>query len=147
LHYQSEMNRLFERDQAYRSDSTIRRINSAAEDLVEYLFFSGEFHLTSPVTGNSTFIEQFANKALRDDEGRSLRDLELNQRLLRYPCSYLVYSESFLSLPEPVLTIVKTRMLDVLAGKDESEKFLHLSADDRKNILEILTQTHPLFCG
>jgi len=142
---QSEMNRILRRGAEYHSESTTRRINSAAEQLVRYLFFSEEFELTSPIEQETKFAKQFVSSEVRDSKGRSLRDLDLKKRLLRYPCSYLVYTDSFLGLPKPVLDRVEARMLEVLTGEDESEEFSHLSADDRANILEILTETHPLF--
>ena len=145
LHHQAEMNRLFKRDAAYRSDSTKRRLDSAAEELVEYLFFCGEFQLTSPIKGNSRFAKQFEANAIRSARGRSLRDLDLKTRLLKHPCSYLVYTDSFVSLPDSIMSIVKTRMLEILTGADKTEAFAHLSDSDRENILKILTETHPLF--
>ncbi len=144
-HYQDEMNRILERDADYQSESTVRRIRSAAEALVRYLLFSDEFELTSPVTGSPGFAEAFMSRGVRDSQGRSLRDLDLHNRLLRYPCSYLIYSESFNSLPPTVLDIVKSRMTEILTGKDNSDDYAHLTPEDRRNIFEILAETHPLF--
>ena len=81
----------------------------------------------------------------RDSKGRSLRDLDLKRRLLKYPCSYLIYSDSFNALPDPVLKRVKQRLIEVLTGEDRSEDFLHLSPEDRRSILEILRETHLVF--
>ncbi|WP_202907578.1 hypothetical protein [Mariniblastus fucicola] len=145
LHQQATMNELFERTADYRSDTTQRRLDSAASELVEYLFFANEFKLTSPVKGRSEFAESFMSKGVRCSQGRSLRDLDLQTRMLRYPCSYLVYTESFNALPKPILEIVKVKMLAVLREENDSETFAHLGARDRKAILEILGETHPLF--
>ena len=60
-----------------------------------------------------------------------------------YPLSYLVYSESFDALPGRVRDYVLGKIHDVLTGKDTSKDFAHLSADDRKAILEILGATKP----
>lgn len=145
LAQQSQMNRILDRPADYRSESTVRRIKNASEKLVQYLLFVDEFRMTSPIKGNSRFSEEFAREGIRDAKGRSLRDLDLKTRLLRYPCSYLVYSDSFLSLPAQIRNQVTQRMRDVLTGSDQSKEFAHLSANDRRNILEILTETHPLF--
>lgn len=145
LQYQIEMNRLLEREPDYQSDSTQRRIRGAAEDLVRYLFFVDEYVLTSPVQGKPEFVEQFLSRAVRDDQGRSLRDLDLQTRLLKYPCSYLVYTDAFLQMPVEVRQIVLERMREILEGRDTSKPFRHLSPDQRREILEILEQTHPLF--
>jgi hypothetical protein len=141
----AKMNRILERDPDFRSDSSVRIIASAADDLVQYAFFVDEFELTSPVAGNSTFTDDFAKQAIRDSQGRSLRDFDLKKRLLRYPCSYLVYSDSFCSMPEAVKKVVKRRMIEVLTGQDKSEPFQHLTDEDRRSILEILRETHPWF--
>ena len=63
--------------------------------------------------------------------------------MFRYPCSYLVYSDSFAALPPEAKDYVLGRMLEILQGTDESAKFSHLSADDRRAILEILRATLP----
>ena len=78
-------------------------------------------------------------------KGRSLRDLDLERRMFRYPCSFLIYSESFDKLPSPMLNYVEERLIQVLQGKDQSEEFAHLSPRDRTIILEILVQTKAGF--
>jgi hypothetical protein len=42
-----------------------------------------------------------------------------------------------------VKTYVLAKIHGVLTGKDESKAFSHLSAEDRKAILEILSETKP----
>jgi len=143
LHYDGVMNEALDRPAEYRSESTERRIAAAAEDLLEGLLFVEEFPLTSPVEGVSDFTADFQAQGPRDDAGRSLRDLDLKRRLFRYPCSYLIYSDSFDALPEPVKQIVTNRLLEVLRGAETDEKFTHLSADDRSAIIGILRDTKP----
>ena len=69
---------------------------------------------------------------------------DLTERLFRFPCSYLVYSDGFRSLPEGVRSRVWQRMVEVLSGRDTSDEFHHLSAEDRAAVLEILTETTRL---
>jgi hypothetical protein len=71
------------------------------------------------------------------------RDFDLERRLFKYPCSYLVYSPSFAALPAEARDYVLRRMWEVLTGADQSEKFEHLSAADRVAVLEILTESLP----
>lgn len=121
--------------------STQHRIDTAVEELLGYLFFSGEAKLTSPVKGTSAFAEEFAKAGPRDAKGRSLRDFDLHTRMFRYPCSYMIYSNAFKSLPPIVKDRLRARMEEVLSGKDTSAAFAHLSAADRTAIREILQAT------
>jgi hypothetical protein len=141
MHYQQSLNRELHEPADKVWDSTKSRIKSAGEPLVEYLLFSGEAELTAPIRGTSGFVEEFAQRGPRDRQGRSLRDFDLETRLFKYPCSYLVYSPSFAALPHEVKEYVLRRMNEVLTGTDQSDKFKHLSAADREAILEILGDT------
>jgi hypothetical protein len=143
MHYQQALNREMGEPADHIWDSTKSRIKSACEPLVEYLLFSGEAKLTAQVAGTSTFTTEFSQYGLRDTLGRSLRDFDLQQRLFKYPCSYLVYSPSFAALPAEARDYVLRRMWEVLSSQEQTEKFAHLSAADRQAILTILTETLP----
>jgi hypothetical protein len=141
LHQEAELNRELGESKAHRWDSTTTRIKSAGEALVKYLLCSGETELKGEIRGTSTFADEFQRLGPRDPQGRSLRDLDLNRRLFKYPCSYLIYSEAFDALPAEAKTYVYGRLWDVLGGKDQGPDFAHLSAQDRRAILEILRAT------
>ena len=143
VHYQQALNREMGAPPDHVWDSTKSRIKSACEPLVEYLLFSGEAQLTARLEGTTTFASEFVQRGPRDAQGRSLRDLDLERRLFKYPCSYLIYSPSFAALPAEAREFVLRRIWDVLKGADQSEKFSHLSAADRAAVLEILTETLP----
>jgi hypothetical protein len=116
---------------------------SAAEDLVRYLLFANEAPLEGPVKGTSGYTEDFASRGPRDPLGRSLRDFDLQKRIFKYPCSYLIYSEAFDALPEPAKQYVYHRLYEVLTGREQSPAFARLTAEDRKAVLEILLATKP----
>jgi hypothetical protein len=143
MHYQQTLNRELNEPAERMWDSTKSRIKSAGEPLVEYLLFCDEAKLSARIDGTSGFAAEFAGRGSRDGQGRSLRDFDLNTRLFKYPCSYLVYSPSFAALPCQVKDYVVGRMHEVLDGKDKSDKFAHLSDADRQAIDEILTETLP----
>lgn len=134
-----------------RRASTQSRIKSAGEPLVRALLFAGEAPLTEPVAGTSAFAKEFAGGGPRDKAGRSLRDLDLQTRLFRYPCSFLIYSEAFDALPGPAKEYVFARLAEILGGKEQSKEqsreFAHLSPADRQAILEILRETKPDFAA
>ncbi|MEZ6066949.1 MAG: hypothetical protein R3B90_14885 [Planctomycetaceae bacterium] len=142
-HLDGIMNKALDRDPNYQSESTERRIARAGDKLLECLLYSGEFQLTSPVAGSAEFVKSFAAHGPEDSQGRSLRDFDLEHRMFRYPCSYLIYSDAFAQLPQPVRRHVLERLRQVLSGEDQSETFAHLTADDRQAIREILEQTLP----
>jgi hypothetical protein len=141
LHYQEEMNRMLGKEADQPLESVERRIQRAGDLLVEAMLFADETELTAPVHGASKFSERFADSGPRDSQGRSLRDLDLEHRLLRYPCSYLIYSRSFDALPEVVRSYVYQRLWNILANGDDAEEYEHLSAADRRAIMEILRDT------
>ncbi len=143
LHDEAEFNKALGRPADYRSDSTLRRIKNAGEPVVQYMLFCEEAQLTDPIKGTSGFAEEFAQRGPRDRKGRSLRDFDLKHRLFAYPCSYIIYSEAFEALPTAVKDYVLRRLWEVLSGQDTSKEFAHLSAADRRAILEILRETKP----
>jgi hypothetical protein len=105
------------------------------------MLFSGEAKLTEPLKGTSGFAAEFQQAGPRDKQRRSLRDFDLSKRLFKYPCSYLIYSESFNQLPDEVKDYVYRRLWQVLTGRDSSPDFAHLTESDCNAILEILLET------
>ena len=51
------------------TESTSRRVDSAAEQLVEYLLFSDEAQLEGPIKGTSNFASEFSQRGPRDRRG------------------------------------------------------------------------------
>lgn len=141
IDYDAMMNHLSGKPASTISESTARRIKSTGDRLVESLLFVNEAKLTEPIKGTSGYAERFTKQGPRDKCGRSLRDLDLATRLLKYPCSYLIYSDDFEGLPPLSKEYVWRCLWDILSGQDQSEGFAHLSATDREAIVEILRDT------
>ncbi len=129
-------------DAGHHSESTTSRIKASCEPLVQYLLMSGETKLSHPITGSSSFAKDLAARGPRDSKGRSLRDLDLQHRLFRYPCSFLVYSKSMTQLPAEAKRYVYHRLFEVLSGKDTSNAFAHVTSGDRAAVSQILRDTH-----
>jgi hypothetical protein len=123
-----------------RDPDTAAALDRAAIEVVGYLLFVDEAPLDG-VRGTSGFAERFSALGPHDGKGRSLRDLDLDRRLLRYPCSYMIYSEAFDALAPAAKDAVYQRMWRVLSGADTSAKYAGLSAFDRQAIVEILRET------
>ena len=111
------------------------------EDLVAYMLFAGEARIEQPIEGVSSFARTFAERGVRDRQGRSLRDFDLKTRLFRYPLSYLIYSEAFDALPATARDLVYQRLYEILSGVNTEPAFGHLSQRDRRAILGIIRDT------
>ena len=144
LAQQSAMNSAEGLPEGELRESTSHRIANACEELLRYLLFADETPLTAQVKGTSAYAVEFAAQGPRDHLGRSLRDFDLQTRMFRYPCSYLVYSKQFQHLPMVAKQYTERRLREILTGKDQSKGFANLSAGDRQNILTILQDTHVL---
>jgi hypothetical protein len=120
-----------------------KQIEGSAEKLVRYLLFTNEVSLETPIVGTSDFAQQFTARGPRDSQGRSLRDFDLQKRIFKYPCSYLIYSEAFDAIPAPAKDYVYRRLFDILSGREQGPEFASLSSQDRRAILEILVATKP----
>lgn len=118
---------------------------AAIAELVDYLLFVDEAPFPHPISGSAGFANAFAAGGPRDRKNRSLRDLDLTTRLMRFPLSYMIDSPGFDGLPPAVKTQVYGRLDDVLSGADRSPRYRHLTAPVRAAIREILVDTgHPL---
>jgi hypothetical protein len=116
-------------------------LRKTTDDLVDYMLFVDEAPLANAIHGTSGFTEKFSGEGPHDNRGRSLRQLDLGRRLMRYPCSYMIYSEAFDSLPTEARQAVYDRMWQILSGKDRSPKYARLSLADRRAVVEILRET------
>ena len=130
-------------DAARPSDDGRARVKEAAQDLVDYLLFIDEEPLRFPVRGTSGFAEKFSAEGPKDSKGRSLHALDLQTRLLKYPCSYLIYTEAFDALPAPAKAAVYARMWQVLSGAETNRRYGRLKPADRVAIIDILRETKP----
>jgi hypothetical protein len=113
--------------------------NQLRDDVVEfvdYLLFVKEAPLPNKIDGVSGFAEKFAALGATDSKKRSLRQFDLDHRLMRYPCSYMIYSPAFDGMPDRAKKAIYARMREVLAG---------MPASDREAVLEILRETKKDF--
>ena len=147
LHYQDSLNRDLGEAADHEWPSTGSRIDSATEPLVKYLLFSGEVPLASPIKGTSGFAEEFAQRGSRDAKGRSLRELDLERRMFKYPLSYLIESPAFDAIPERGRLTIYRRIAAILSGADRSPAFAHLNDETRAVLAEMLAERKPEFAA
>ena len=117
-------------------------MKGVASEVVDHLLFIDEAALTDRVRGQSGFAERFSASGPRDGKGRSLTELDLNRRLLKYPCSFLIYSPAFDALPAQAKNPIYQRLWDVLSGAEREARYQSaLARADRQAIVEILRDT------
>jgi hypothetical protein len=141
LHHNAAMNEALQRPKDEISDSTKRRTNNAVDEVLKYLLFVEEAKFAAPIAGTSKFTAEFSAQGLKDQQGRSLRDFDLQTRMFRYPCSYLIYSEAFDALPPLALESLYRKLWLVLTGQAQDKAFASILPADRKAVLEILRST------
>ncbi|MGD1068985.1 MAG: hypothetical protein ABSB15_02510 [Bryobacteraceae bacterium] len=142
LNHQVQMHNLITR-LGYEARLNRPELAATIESTVRYMLFADEPRLRYRVTGTAPFRAEFEERGPKDHLGRSLRETDLRRRLFRYPCSFLIYSDSFEALPAAVKEPLYQRLWEVLSGKDQSPAYQSLTAADRRAVLEILVDTKP----
>lgn len=60
---------------------------------------------------------------------------------MRYPCSYMIYSDAFDALSSKAKDTIYRRMWLILSGAVVEKRYAHLSFADRQAVVEILRAT------
>jgi hypothetical protein len=144
LDRQRGTNEALGREPEYLSDSTRRRLQDLADRILRCFLFRDEPSLPSPVTGTSAFAVDFPAAGKRDAEGRSLRDLDLETRLFRWPVSYVFLSDAFRDLHPAVRDVVVLRLERVLTGRSGRLAYRHLDDETRAVALGLLRSASVL---
>lgn len=143
-HMQNFITRLgYEASIALQQYGHVRYLKHSVEAFLKYLLFAEEAPLTARIEGNANFQRAFEARGPKDSEGRSLRQLDLKNRLFKFPCSYLIQSEEFAALPEPLKAVLFARLWKILNGTDDApwtKEFVH---KDLRAIKTILIETMP----
>jgi hypothetical protein len=120
-------------------------VRALVNELADYLLFVNEAPPLVPLVPIAGFARQLEGKFPKDHLGRSLGQLNLDTRLLKYPCSYMVYSTAFDGLMPPVKAAVYRRMVEILTARDRQSRYARSTAADRQAVLEILRETKADF--
>jgi len=124
-----------------RLGATEAVLREAADAVADYMVFADEAPLPGEIRGTSGFEEMFSAEGPRDSEGRSLRQFDLRKRLMRYPCSYMIYSPAFDALPDDLKQAIYARLWVILSGRERTGKYAKFSFADRQAVIEILRAT------
>lgn len=117
-------------------------LDSVASQLIAYLLFRDEAPLPKGgIQTSPAFLRDFLAKKKATPDGRSLRDVDLQTRLFRNRCSYMIYTESFQKLPSQFLHPLLEKLRLGLASESAPPEFLHLSLKERRTLLDVLSVT------
>jgi len=133
---------LLEKKEDLGNDEVARGLEVLGEELLHSLFMVGQPPLTDAIEGTSGFTEAFEEAGRKDGQGRSLWDLDMEQRLFKHPLSYQIYSNAYAGLPAQIKEIVATRMEEILSDDNNEDTYAHLSDEDKQAIREILSATN-----
>ena len=125
----------------HQGDASVLR--GSALTFLRYLLFVEESPLASPINGPSGFAQWFESQGPIDKQGRSLRQFDLQTRLFKYPCSYMIYSEAFDKLPREMKLALYSRLWKILSGEDSGPAYQRIPAETKRAIRDILIETKP----
>lgn len=119
-----------------------RVADQAAQRIVDWFLFTGEADMGADgVSGSEIFQQQFAAAIPRTSHGDSLADFQLNSRLFKNRCSYMIYSEAFVALPDMIKKRVITRLENILESADGADDYAQIKLSERRRIAKILRDT------
>ncbi|MDF1657954.1 MAG: hypothetical protein P1U58_10105 [Verrucomicrobiales bacterium] len=144
LHRHVEMKKAFgESVDGPLSDTNRRILANVAERVLKKMLYVDEFVLPGGVDGSASFQEGFQRNERKCESGRSLKDFRLYERLMKYRCSHLIYSDAFAMLPDEIRTVILDQLHGILTRPSDYPNFAHLSNSEREHILEIVSETVP----
>ncbi|EMI24285.1 hypothetical protein [Rhodopirellula europaea] len=117
------------------------QIGQAARQVLKAILFCDEEPLESPIETAGEFVPEFEARGSIDSKGRSLRQFDLQTRLFRYPCSFLVYTEAFDALQPTLRNEILTQLRTILTAETVPDQYSNLNAATRTELHEILSET------
>lgn len=121
-----------------------RHADESARRIVDLLLFENEADPgPDGIEGDPAFQEAFTRRFPKDQSGRSLADFQLNDRVFKYHCSYMIYSKAFDALPSRVKSAVLSQLRQVLENGPDTGDHPQIKASERRKINEILAETLP----
>ncbi len=118
-----------------------RVADGMADQIAGSLFFNDEADPGEGIEGGEEFQKVFIARYPRTLAGDSLADFQLNNRIFKHRCSFMIYSSAFRNLPARVKSAVVGKMQAALSGSEPA--FAGLKAPERKKIAAILAETLP----
>ncbi len=117
-------------------------LDKTARAFTRYLLFADEVRLPAPVAGDATFKTDFQQNRCAVS-GASLKDFDLQTRLFRYRCSYMIYGAAFQGLPAAMKQRVYRRLGEALNPARPDPEYAYLPLAEKQAIHNILRGTLP----
>jgi hypothetical protein len=144
LHRHTEMQKAFgEPVDAPLSETNERILQRLATKVLKEMLYVEEVPLPGGIEGTGSFQTAFEGGRKKSAGGRSLRDFRLYERLMKYRCSHLIYSEAFATLPGAIRTRILEQLHGILTKPADWPDFAHLGEAERGHILAIVKETVP----
>ena len=144
LHRHTEMQKAFgEPVEAPLSETNERILQRLATKVLKEMLYVEEVPLPGGIEGTGIFQIAFEEGRKKSVGGRSLRDFRLYERLMKYRCSHLIYSEAFANLPDAIRTRILSQLHGILTKPADWPEFAHLGEAERGHILAIVKETVP----
>jgi hypothetical protein len=125
-----------------KKDETAAELTKQANVLTRYLLFADEVPLPAGgVEGDPDYRRDFAMNRKVARDGTSLKDFDLQTRLFKYRCSYMIYSAVFEGLPVPMKQMVYRRIKEALSIEKPEKEYAYLPAEEKRAIRTILSGT------
>jgi hypothetical protein len=118
-----------------------RLADQMAERIVDGLLFKDETDLQGEVEGNGAFEAAFTPRYPHTADGHSLAEFQMNSRIFKNRCSYMIYSRAFSSLPPRVKTAVMKKLKAVLSAEKAEDDYAAIKVPERRRIAAILEET------
>ena len=123
-------------------EKIIRKVFSLATPFHVLIIDDGSPDGTASIVKN--LQKEFSESIPRAKNGDSLADFQLNTRLFKNRCSYMIYSDAFRNLPTAVKSRVLTRLKTILDAPTCDNEFTSMKLSERRRIATILRDTGVL---
>ncbi len=119
-------------------------MEALADELARYALFADEAKLPREgIEGDPEFVREFQRNKKAVKAGPSLKDFDLKDRMFKYRCSYMLYTESWQKLPAMLRERVYFKMAEGLREQNANPAYAYLPADEKRAIRAILKETLP----
>jgi len=124
------------------TDTVLTELDGMARAFTRYLLFADEVPLVrGAVVGDAAYRNDFLRTRRADARGASLKDFDLQTRLFRYRCSYMIYSAAFTGLPPEMKQRVYRRVWQALNVARPDPEYAYLPTAEKQSIQAILRAT------